>query len=192
MLIGLTGYAQHGKDTVAAALVEDFGYTRVAFADPLKQLAYEVNPWVLGEEEGEQVRLAWLVDELGWEGAKANPEVRRVLQVLGTAARTIIGPNVWVDAADLKVQQAPGPVVISDVRFPNEAEYIHRYSGQLWRIQRVNEDGTAFDNGVGTDHPSEAHVAELSIQKLIVAWNVEQLQDTVRSIMGVPAWASND
>ncbi len=188
MLIGVTGYAQHGKDTVAAALVEDFGYVRVSFADPLKQLAYELNPNIPGIG-----RLQSIVDTDGWEAAKGWPEVRRILQVLGTSARAILGEDVWVNAADIKVlEAAPRPVVLSDVRFPNEAAYVLKNSGQLWRVLRVNEDQTPFDNGIGTDHPSEAHVDSLPASKLLCAWNVQQLQDLTRSIMGVPVWASAD
>ena len=36
MIIGLSGYAQSGKDEVAKVLVEDYGYKRVAFADKIK------------------------------------------------------------------------------------------------------------------------------------------------------------
>ena len=38
MIIGLTGYAQAGKDSVANSLVQNYGYTRVAFADKIKEL----------------------------------------------------------------------------------------------------------------------------------------------------------
>jgi hypothetical protein len=43
-LVGLVGYARSGKDTFAAAL----GYRRLAFADPLKELALAVNPLAAG------------------------------------------------------------------------------------------------------------------------------------------------
>ena len=46
MIIGLTGYAQSGKDTLANILVENYGYTRVAFADKIREFLYEVNPMV--------------------------------------------------------------------------------------------------------------------------------------------------
>ncbi len=44
MIIGLTGYAQSGKDTVANILVERYGFTRVAFADKIREFLYETNP----------------------------------------------------------------------------------------------------------------------------------------------------
>ena len=46
MIIGLTGYAQSGKDSVADILVKNYGYTRIAFADPIRKLLYETNPAV--------------------------------------------------------------------------------------------------------------------------------------------------
>ena len=46
MIVGITGYAQHGKDTAAQVLVTEFGFVRVGFADALKELALAVNPIV--------------------------------------------------------------------------------------------------------------------------------------------------
>jgi hypothetical protein len=188
-LIGLTGYAQHGKDTTAAVLVEDFGFVRIGFADALKSLALEVNPSIPG-----LAPLRSLVETDGWESAKGWPEVRRLLQDLGTGVRDILGDMVWIRAAERKLQAydlTDTPVVVSDVRFPNEAATIAKHGGELWRIERYNEDGTPFDNGVGTAHPSEALVASLDANKVLTATNVEQLQGLVRNIMGVPTWASN-
>jgi len=45
MIIGLSGYAQSGKDTVANYLSE-YGFTRLAFADPIRKLLYQMNPIV--------------------------------------------------------------------------------------------------------------------------------------------------
>ncbi len=150
MLIGLTGYAQHGKDTIAQVLVDEYGFRQVAFAEPLKRLAYELNPTVEGIG-----RLQSIVDAEGWDKAKQWPEVRRLLQVLGTSARDILGPDTWVHAAE-RVILASGPdVVVSDCRFHNEFRFIARMGGELWRVTRPG-----FDNGVGIDHPSEQFVHE--------------------------------
>ena len=70
MIIGLTGYARSGKDTVASILVEDYGFTRVAFADPIRDLLLKINPIL---ENG--YRLGEHVKEFGWELAKARTEV---------------------------------------------------------------------------------------------------------------------
>ena len=77
-LIGLVGKKRAGKDTVAATLVEGFGFVRYAFADPLKAASLAADPLV--PIWGGHHRLSVVVRVLGWERAKENPEVRRFLQ----------------------------------------------------------------------------------------------------------------
>ena len=45
-VIGLTGYAGSGKDTLANILVEEYGFTRIAFADKTKEFLYDLNPGI--------------------------------------------------------------------------------------------------------------------------------------------------
>src|SRR5438128_6335704 len=99
-LIGITGYAQHGKDTVGKMLVEHFGYERHAFADQLKAMALVLDPWIVSEDQF-RARLSDIVEREGWEAAKTVPEIRIFLQVRGTeAVRDMVGENAWVDALD--------------------------------------------------------------------------------------------
>lgn len=179
-LIGITGYARHGKDTLAGVLVRDFGYYRISFADPLKQLLYAMNPYV-----PHVASVRTLVDEMGWEEAKGWPEVRRLLQELGTAARNILGEDVWLRAAEKKmVEAAPQPVVIPDVRFPNEADFIRRHGGELWAVRRQD-----FDNGLGTDHESERHVAEIANRADRVFINADGIRELEALVPEALAWA---
>jgi len=46
MIIGITGRARHGKNTVGDVLVRDFGFKQYGFADALKEMALRLNPWV--------------------------------------------------------------------------------------------------------------------------------------------------
>jgi hypothetical protein len=134
MIIGLTGYAQSGKDTVAQVLVEKYGYTRIAFADKIRELLYEMDPPVT--DNNRVVGLQNYVEELGWDIAKQNPNVRSMLQNLGVGARKVFGENFWVQQA-LRQVHFEGNFVITDVRFPNEADAIRKYDGaQIWRIKR--------------------------------------------------------
>lgn len=133
-LVGLTGYAGSGKDTVADMLVRKYGFRRYAFADSLKDVALSINPYV---EPGREYRLA---DALhfygGWQGAKTVPEVRRFLQELGTSMRDIIDPSIWIKFVMNKVANTQCPVVITDVRFKNEVTAIRKFNGKLVRIIR--------------------------------------------------------
>lgn len=157
MLIGLSGKKRAGKDTIAARLVQRHGFQRVAFADPLRDAAMSMDPLILtGSEVGlAPQRLTQVVDILGWERAKDIPEVRRTLQRLGVAIREI-DQDFWVRAAARTIESARAgdrPVVVTDVRFPNEARFIQREGGLLVRVERpglaqtedTHESETALD-----------------------------------------------
>lgn len=125
-VIGLSGFAGAGKDEVAKTLVERMGYTRIAFADPLKDVATAI----------------------GWSGKKDDAG-RKLLQGLGVAVREFINPDAWVLAAEERIEQVDGPVVITDVRFPNELQMIRRRRGTVVRVVRPE---TGAVNGHVSEH----------------------------------------
>lgn len=137
MIIGLSGYAQSGKDTVADYLVKNYGYRRVAFADKLRKALYNLNPTVQIADMN-KVPLVSLVDGLGWEGVKADSqETRELLQRMGTeVGRTLFGENFWVDQAMNGISKFE-KVVFTDVRFPNEYKSIKEREGIVWRVERL-------------------------------------------------------
>mgnify|MGYP006284392589 CR=1 FL=1 len=155
MLIGLTGYARSGKDSVAEILVKRFGFKRVAFADPIRELLYELNPQIGSLE------LREFVDQYGWDVAKANPKVREMLQNLGVGARKLFHETFWIEQALKKVQDAER-IVVTDVRFKNEANWIKGYeSSQIWRIKRLN-------TGAINDHVSEAEMDDYKVDQIFI------------------------
>ena len=144
MIIGLSGYAQSGKDTVAELLCLNYGFKRISFALPMRDAIYTLNPLVDGGN-----RVADLVNEYGWDVAKANPEVRRLLQVFGTeVGRNLFGERFWIDQAFKRAEEYQR-VVFSDVRFPNEAKAILQRGGDVWRINRHNHTAV---NGHTSEH----------------------------------------
>lgn len=139
MIIGITGYARSGKDTIGQYLVENKGFTRVAFADAVRDAVYTLNPEIFeGEYYDARCRsVKDIVDKIGWDRAKTEwPEIRRLLQVMGTeVGRMLFGPNVWVNIADKKMLEL-ADYVITDVRFANEAEFIHSVGGIVVKVER--------------------------------------------------------
>ena len=123
-IIGLMGYAHAGKDTAAEGLIAA-GWTRVAFADALKAVAQHI----------------------GWDGRK-DAHGRVLLQRLGVAVRDYVDSEAWVRAAARTIDGIDGDVVVTDVRFPNEVEFIRARCGMVVRIDRP---GT----GPLNDHASE-------------------------------------
>lgn len=153
MIIGLSGYAQTGKDTVAQHLISNYNYRRVAFADPIRNALYKLNPLVeVGEFKA--VHLASVIDGMGWEETKRiSPETRRLLQILGTeVGREMFGQDFWVNQA-MKNLGKFDKAVITDVRYPNEYKAIKAREGIIIRIIKpgtgavnMHASETALDN----------------------------------------------
>lgn len=156
-IIGITGYARHGKDTIADVLSRELGYNRVALADAMKEAMLRLNPIVRTFTFPKHAeRLATKVALQGWEEAKKDPEVRQLLQRFGTeVGRQLLGEDVWITALVNNTKGFYGgerKIVIPDIRFPNEAAWIKRV-GELWKVTRPD-----FDNGIGVTHESERHI----------------------------------
>lgn len=190
IVVGITGYARHGKNT-AGEVFERQGFRQFAFADALKSMAVVLNPIIYvveggGGMEHPEKRLSDVVKDFGWEYAKSNPEVRRFLQVLGTeAVREHLGQDAWVHALELEIaKSAARRVVITDVRFPNEAEWVHSRGGHLIRVVRLNDDGTAYDSGVDRTHGSEKYVESLPADAVVEAKDSATLQREIASLVG--------
>lgn len=185
MLIGLCGYAGSGKDEAAKALVEQ-GWQRVAFADAVRAFAFAINPIIDTVGEGPfkiNVGLKSVLQNCGWTEAKKHPEVRRLLQAIGTeGGREIVDPDVWVTVAQKKWRLAMEngfSAIVTDVRFPNEVAAIREDGGQLWRIVRP---GVGPVNG----HCSETCIDGIDTDVVIDnARGVEELHRIVRQLAGV-------
>ena len=166
-VVGFCGYAQSGKDTAASFLTER-GWTRLAFADALRDSVYKLNPLVpmpLEDAPDHWARVQDLVDWKGWDVAKVEyPEIRQLLQRMGTeVGRDLYGENFWVDRvlAQIKGISQHSHYVVTDVRFPNEVEAVRSVGGKVFRIYRA---------GVGAvnSHVSDTGVDDLEIDGAIL------------------------
>jgi hypothetical protein len=172
-VIGLTGYAQSGKDTLASILVEKYGYSRVAFADKIRDFLYGINPMVACSPTG---YLRDLVNLVGWDKAKQEPQVRRLLQDLGISARELIDENIWVTTA-LKHIGKDERVVVTDVRFENEAMMIKLMGGQLWRVRRPGVEAV-------NSHVSETQLDGYKVDQIFVnSGSIQDLELLIRTRM---------
>jgi len=174
MIIGLSGYARTGKDTVAEILVSKYGYRRIAFADKIKEALITLNPIVVPEIG---LHLAEYVNDFSWEVAKNTPEVRRLLQVMGTeVGRNLLSQDIWIEAA-LENVRAGEKIVLTDVRFPDEADAVKWLFGEVWRIERNGVKATNF-------HKSESALDEWIFDRIIDnSGTLEDLEESVDVIM---------
>lgn len=150
-LIGLTGRARSGKDTVGQMLKEEFKAALFSFAQPIRD------------------GLAAMVPGLGYDhfhGDKKEKVLypygkspRQMMQYLGTEwGRNLINENMWLLIAQAKIDEVREQfrhVVITDVRFENEAKFIRDQGGVIWHIERADApqiNAHASENGVAFMH----------------------------------------
>lgn len=135
-LIGLAGVAGAGKDAAAEHLWRQHGFSRYAFAQPLRDML-----GALMQGTGIDMR-AWMNER----GLKERPipgieqSYRVLAQTLGTEWGRQLDGALWVRIAALRLGLPAQPrfprIVITDVRMPNEAEWIQSLGGQVWRLDR--------------------------------------------------------
>jgi hypothetical protein len=176
-LIGLTGYAGTGKDTVREILEGQYDLDGIAFADPIRDMLGLLLATV-GADEG------WMTERHLKEVdiPQLGASYRKLAQLLGTEWGRAIDPDFWVRIAAAKVELCKNfdsaGVVISDVRFPNEATWIRSQGGVLWRVIRP---GTAPVRS----HASEDLIASLQHDYVIDnLGTIDDLDNAVRAVMG--------
>lgn len=127
MLIGLTGPAGGGKDTVADMVMRKFPeFQRRSFAQPLKtMLAVGLGL--------SQAQLNGDMEDKSRIDPRYGCSARWLMQTLGTEwGRNIIDPDIWLTALKPRIENC-SHVIITDVRFANEAAYI-RKKGKLVHV----------------------------------------------------------
>jgi hypothetical protein len=141
LLVGVAGFAGAGKDEARNVLCSEAGFEGDAFARRLREMALHLNPYF--PEAGDTY--ANLVERLGYDKAKRQyPCIREYLIKLGDGGRKIIQSDIWLDAvlppaassAYASFMAHPQPLVISDVRYANEAGRIKEMGGIVIRITR--------------------------------------------------------
>lgn len=139
MLIGVVGFIGSGKGTVADILVNKKDFTKISFADSVKDATAAIFGWPRGLLEGdtdESREFREKKDE--WWSEKTGKHItpRNMLQLIGTeAGRDVIHPDLWVLSVERKIGMYKN-VVIPDVRFPNEMKFIQNMGGFVIRVRR--------------------------------------------------------
>lgn len=160
-LIGLTGKKRAGKDTVAQILStyveKPLHFQRIGFADALKQEVRQACGITLRELE-------------------QNKEAfRLILQGWGTDfRRNLCSQDYWIDRMSLYMRRDAELIVIPDVRFLNEADFVLKNGGEVWRVERRPVD---IDF-----HISESELDDYEVSAVIDNTStIEQLKLRVRN-----------
>jgi len=174
-VIGLCGEKGHGKDTFALLLKKHHpDYIAIGFADKLRRLcstifglSWEQMTVPAKKEQAFEVPIvidARLEEMSGFLKLKLLPReqvawsVRELMQYVGTEYVRSVKDSYWVDCVmdtiagnDKRITPAAA-YIITDVRFPNEADAVQQVGGDMVRILRLAKEKT----GIGDAHASEA------------------------------------
>lgn len=182
-IIALCGKKRSGKDTIGQYLVDHYGFTRLAFADPLKNACKEIFDFSDEQLDGEDKES---LDDY-W---KETP--RRLFQVIGTELMRQTLPqhcpsidNIWVKSLDRRmmnlIQKGNDKFVITDLRFDSEYQYILSKGGNVWKVEKnidINKDKQLNTNDF---HSSETSFDNFKIHKTFNNnWSKEELYQKVK------------
>ncbi|WP_408953185.1 adenylate kinase [Lysobacter sp. Hz 25] len=130
--------------------MEHHGFAKITLAGPIRSFVAELTGLTI-----EQLTDGPLKEEpLTWLGG-ITP--RRMMQTLGTEwGREMIADELWLIIAQRTIERAKrdgkSGVVVSDVRFDNEAEFVQSLGGRV--IELVRDEAVAV-----SEHVSEAGVS---------------------------------
>jgi hypothetical protein len=173
-LLGFGHKARQGKNTAALAFLElcpiDSNAGLFAFGEALKK---EVKKACLQYGGADKLIAAWKESGLmpDWVHHEYGKE-RTLYQWWGTNFRRAQDERYWLK----KIQKTfdasrPDVALITDVRFPNEAEYVHSLGGILVKVTR-----TAKPDVLVPEHPSEQALDGYT------GWDFELIADSVKDL----------
>jgi len=136
MLIGLHGKARSGKTTTSNMLVRDHDFREVTFAESLKKLCMNMFDLSLEQIYG---ALKEVVDP------RYNMSPREIFQLVGTECMRKINPSIWIEKVTPFIVNHMKliDIVVSDVRFKNEFDFVKSVGGHMVKIVRIDGPGQA-------------------------------------------------
>lgn len=162
-IIGLTGPAGSGKDTIADILQAEAGAGRLAFADALRAdiaRGFGVDVALLTQRHTKEqptdalalsrcnngaftlhIGMLHFAGQPIHEVLAAPRSPRQIMQWWGTDFVRAKEPLHWVLRTRLAIRRAqlvhPGrPIVLTDVRFADEAALVRELGGAIWQVRR--------------------------------------------------------
>lgn len=160
MIVGLCGKKQAGKSTVAFGLVNE-GFVELSFAGPLKRACAAIFGFTDEQLNGALKE----VPDVRW-----GVSPRQVMQRFGTDLMRkysdLVVPiknpeDFWLVVMSKRIAAIDTKhIVISDVRFQNEANQVREFGGIVVRIERPAAASPASDSHASDMHASDMHASE--------------------------------
>jgi hypothetical protein len=175
VIIGIAGRAQAGKSTCAQAMVDAHGGAVVALADSLRDVVEAAFGSRYDTQEAKAARDDFWAPRLG----EAWAHGRQILQRVGSELfREQVHPHFWLFHLELRLSRLPPQalIVIPDVRFDNEAQWVRSHQGFMLRIIRADQP-PAVDG-----HQSERGISPELIDRTVTSRSVAMTQELGRAL----------
>lgn len=186
-IIAVSGKKRVGKDTFGDVLTTKYGFTKIALADPLRNLCARVfylDPSMFIDDDKKDASMKRITldfhdidairsiveNEWGYEvSEEAREEMeqyhgvdfdtpRDILRFVGTKLlRNCVSDNIWIELAAAKIKETGGKVVITDCRFENEREFFRKIGAVLCLIKR-NDNGEMAEHEFNLGEENEYDV----------------------------------
>lgn len=136
-LVAFTGPAGVGKSEAADFLIENYGFVRVKFADPLKAMLTTLYEFAGVDADAIRERIEGGLKEEP-DGILRGRSPRYAMQTLGGEwGRDIIDRNLWLAIwrrSVFRKLDAGISVVVDDLRYFNEAEMVKQLEGDIVQL----------------------------------------------------------
>jgi hypothetical protein len=157
LIIGITGRKYSGKDTFCQHLIEALGQgvkaERLAFADPLKAMLAKTAGIPVSQINEDKAR--WRVTLQQW-----GTEIMRHYH----------GHDYWINRMRQKIECSPCDVVVlTDVRFKNEADMVRDMGGILVRMVRKESLWRRLVDWLKPAHRSEREMDQYEVDYTVTA-----------------------
>lgn len=171
MIIAICGHKFSGKSTVARLLHNATGYEVVSFADKLKDVCCVLSGCTREDLEDYDFKENKLVPDylLPYCGDAKKPTFRAFLQYFGSEVMRGVNDNIWIDCT---LGNGAENVIVSDVRFPNEAKAIKERGGIIIKVVR--------DTQVVDSHCSESSIEDIDADYTL--WNDTTLENLALNV----------
>jgi hypothetical protein len=175
MVVAFSAKKGGGKTTISNELVkllsENNEVEKIAFADPIYRHCLILNWYVIfyeyikdnmDQSRLEDIASYFKYDEISesiinWMKSHKhiqisdNVTLRKWLQLYGTNVWRFAKPNIWIDLHRSKLDKELNSeklIIVDDLRFVNELEYINEYNGKTIRLLR----GDTTDNHISENN----------------------------------------
>jgi hypothetical protein len=154
--IAITGKANSGKNTVSQLFCEAICSQgrepkHLAFADPIKEIAQILFPHIPNDHLYGASKYRSEIIEGAFKDGKPLT-VRQLLIDIGTMGRDY-NPTIWIETLRHRLETAhrqnPPVVIINDVRFKNEFDFLHQLG--FYQIRLHRNEYTKIDHLSETD-----------------------------------------